>query len=252
MLSIRNLSAGYSNGYVINDISVDISENTFVGIIGKNGSGKSTFMKAVLNLIDRVTGEVLINGRVASDNDKHTLFSFVPQETFINFGFSVFEILRMSQRSYQDFIGGLTAEEKKRIDDVIDLFDLKPLLNRNILSLSGGEKKRVMIARGVSQPSDIVLLDEPLSGLDIEYQVGVFKRLSDISHKGRTVIASVHDLNLAAQFCDRIMLMNNGRLIKYGSIEEVLTYNNIKSAFGVDVYVGVNEINNKRFLIPFS
>ena len=252
MLSIRNLSAGYFKEYVIRDISIDIDNNLFVGVIGKNGSGKSTFMKAILRLVDILKGEVLIDGKRVIGDEIYRLFSYVPQENFINFDFSVYEILKMSQPSYQDFFGTLSVEEKRRIEEIIEIFDLGPLLKRSILNLSGGERRRVMIGRGLSQPSDIVLLDEPLSGLDIEHQVKVFKRISEMSHKGRIIIASIHDLNLAAQFCDRIILMDEGRLIKYGLIEEVMTYNNIKTAFGVDVYVGVNEINNKRFLIPFN
>ncbi len=251
MLRISGLSAGYSEEFVIRDICADISENLFVGIIGRNGSGKSTLIRSVAGLIPMFKGEILYNDISLTGTDRTDILSYVPQETKVLFGFSVYEILRMSQRSYGSFFGKFSQKEKRRLEEVIERFELKEILKRNVLSLSGGERRRVMVARGVAQGSDIILLDEPLSGLDIDNQVKVFQILKEISLEGKIVMASVHDLNMAAQFCDRILLIDKGRLVKFGTIEEVLTYSNIKNTFGIDVYVGVNEINGKRFLIPF-
>ncbi|MCX7958874.1 MAG: ABC transporter ATP-binding protein, partial [Deltaproteobacteria bacterium] len=237
MLTVKNLNAGYSEKTVLTDINVEFSENLFTGIIGKNGSGKSTFIKSLAGLIPFRRGEILYNGIDMIKKIRDDIVSYIPQETNVIFGFSVYEILKMSQKSYSSFSGRMTAEEKRRLEEVIEKFELQNILNRNIFSLSGGERRRVMIARGVAQKSGIVLLDEPLSGLDIDHQVRVFQILKDISSAGKIVIASVHELNMAAQFCDRIMLINNGKLVKYGTIEEVLTYSNIKNTFGIDVYV---------------
>lgn len=251
MLFIKNLSAGYNRLEVLKDISVMIEDRLFVGIIGKNGSGKSTLIKSIAGIVPFFKGEILYNGINLRDKNVSDVLSYVPQDINILFGFSVYEILKMSQKSYCKLLGRFTTEEKRVLDEVIERFELREILYRNIFSLSGGEKRRVMVARGVAQGSDIILLDEPLSGLDIDNQVKVFQILKDISLKGKLVMASVHDLNMAAQFCDRILLIDNGRLVKFGKVEEVLTYSNVKNTFGVDVYVGINEINGKRFLIPF-
>ncbi len=252
MLTIKNLSSGYNNRFVIKDISAEISESLFVGIIGKNGCGKSTLIKTMASLIPYHKGEIKFGEIDLLNIANRGFVSYIPQELSVSFGFSVYEILRMSQKSYSTFSGRLNNIEKKRIDEVIEEFELKNILYRNITTLSGGEKRRVMIARGIAQDSPIILLDEPLSGLDIDHQIRVFQILKKIASDGKIVIASIHDLNMAAQFCDKIILINEGLLVRYGKIEEVLTYNNIKTNFGVDVYVGVNEINNKRFLIPFN
>lgn len=251
MLLLSDLCAGYSKDFVLRDVSVEIESNMFVGIIGKNGSGKSTFIKALVGLVPNLVGEIIFENRRVLKNNCRDIFSYVPQESLIPFGFTVNEVLRMSQRSYRGVLGRLSQKEIERIEWVISEFELMPLVGRNIMSLSGGERKRVLIGRGVAQDSRVVLLDEPLSGLDIDNQVKVFQSLLGIAHTGRLVIASVHDLNVAAQFCDKIILIDNGRLIKYGTVEEVLTYSNVRTYFGVDVYVGINEINHKRFLIPF-
>ncbi|MGC8926587.1 MAG: ABC transporter ATP-binding protein [Myxococcota bacterium] len=252
MLKIQNLYGGYGNKYVIKNINVEIEQNIFVGIIGKNGSGKSTLIKGIAGILPYLTGEILFNQTSLRGKNGKKIISYVPQESSIIFGFSVSEILKMSQNSYTTFFGRINEEEQKRLLWITELFELKGLLDRSILTLSGGERKKVMIARGVAQMSDIILLDEPLSGLDIEHQVSVSRILKDISKNGRIVVASIHDLNIAAQFCDKILLLENGEMVKYGTVEEVLTYNIIKNTFGVDVYVGVNEINNKRFLVPFK
>ncbi len=252
MLKIQNLSAGYREDFVIRDISVEIEPNILLGIIGRNGSGKSTLIKAIAGILDFVSGKIFFRDKEVLRYNRKEIFSYIPQEIFLSFGFSVYELLRMSQRSYINFLGRLTKQENERIEETISEFELKPLLNRSILNLSGGERKRVMIARGIAQMSEVVLLDEPLSGLDIDHQVRVFESLMNIAHRGRIIIASVHDLNIAAQFCDRIILIGDGKIIKYGRVEEVLTYSNIKTYFGIEVYVGVNEINQKRFLIPFK
>ncbi|MCX7944544.1 MAG: ABC transporter ATP-binding protein [Deltaproteobacteria bacterium] len=252
MLIFQDFSAGYGNRFVLNNIDVRVDENLFIGVIGRNGSGKSTLIKSLAGLIYFVKGEIFYRGISLLKRKSLNVVSYIPQEINVVFGFSVYEILRMSQRSYQKFFSRISNSERKRLDDVIDKFELKGILDRNIFSLSGGEKKRVMIARGVAQNSDIILLDEPLSGLDIDHQIKVFQILKEISLSGRMVVASVHDLSMAAQFCDKIMLLDNGRLIRYGTVEDVLTYSNVKNTFGVEVYVGVNEINQKRFLIPFK
>lgn len=252
MLKISNLYGGYDEEYIIQDINLDIQDNIFVGVIGKNGCGKSTLLKAICGILPKLKGDIFYNQISLYERRWDGIVSYVPQESNIIFGFSVLEILKMSQTSYIKFFNKSDSVEEGRISNVIELFELRDLLNRSIFTLSGGERRRVMIARGVAQDSKIILLDEPLSGLDIEHQVTVSNTLKEIAKAGRIVVASIHDLNIAAQFCDMILLIDKGRIIKYGTVEEVLTYSNIKNTFGIDVYVGVNEINNKRFLVPFK
>ncbi len=123
---------------------------------------------------------------------------------------------------------------------------------RPIYALSGGERKRVLIARALAQAAPIIALDEPAAALDIRHQIAIFDLLADLHRRGSTVVVVVHDLNLAAAYCKRLLLLRRDAPAELGPIEQVLTYKHVREVFGVDVYVGVNEITGARYLIPMS
>jgi len=177
--------------------------------------------------------------------------SVVPQREPSVFGFTAREVVAMGRAPHTGLLGTLGPSDDDAIARALDRCDATRFADRPLSELSGGEQKRVLIARALAQRVPIVLLDEPIAFLDIKHQLA----LCDLLRKGVsdgefTVVTVLHDLNLAAQYCDRLALMRDGRLLTVGSIPDVMTYRRIREAFDADVYVGQNEINGTRYFIP--
>ena len=201
-------------------------------------------------------GVVLLKGKEISkmrENEIAKEISSVPQNPAINFDFSVWDIVMMGRYPH---LGRLSIEDKK--DEEIarrcmKLTRVQHLVNRSIMEVSGGELQRILIARALAQEARILLLDEPTSNLDINYQIEIMDLLRDLTLKKRiTVICTMHDLNLAARYCEMLILLSNGRIRAIGRPEEVMTRDNIKGAFGIDVLVEENPITNSIYVIPLG
>lgn len=249
MLSFIEVSSGYNNTEVLKDITFDIEEGSFIGIIGPNGSGKTTLLKTATKIIKPFKGEIYIQRASLNElslQELAKIIAIVPQDTVFLLPFRVIDVVLMGRIPY---LGRFSIES---IDDMeiaynalreVDAFHLK---DRFIDELSGGERQRVIIAKALAQQPKILFLDEPTMHLDISHQTDIFGLLNRLNKEtGLTIISILHDLNLASEYCDELLLMNEGSLIKKGLPGDVLNYSMIEAVYKTVVIVKENPLTSK-------
>jgi iron complex transport system ATP-binding protein len=256
MLEIKD--AGYAVGkkWLLQNVSYQFVPGKCYMICGPNGAGKSTLMKLLSLSLTTDTGEVLYNNSKVNYNKKEDYAKYravLSQQVDISFPMEVEEVVMMGR--YPHFKMNPTKEDFEICDEVIALQDLDAFRKRNFVTLSGGEKQRVQFARVLAQiwkmPKDsarILLLDEPISSLDIKYQFDFLKHVKQFLNDQTIVIAVLHDLNLALNYADEILLLNNGTLFEGGNPANVLSPENINKVFHLDF--NLHQFNNVRFLWP--
>lgn len=238
ILKIENLHFSYGKKEVLKGINFSVDNNIVVGIIGANGCGKSTLLKNISGYLKPNFGNVFIkdkNIRELSIKNRARYISYVPQEMPFNFEFNSFDIVMMGRIPFLKRFQSETEKDKDIVKNAMEITDTWKFRNLSINSLSGGERQRVYIARALAQEPSILLMDEPVSHLDIKYQIEILSLVKNLSSKGILVIAVLHDINLASQFCNKILIMKDGNIMDYGSPNKVITPKNIKSAFAIDV-----------------
>lgn len=228
------------NKQILNNISLTLSPGEIVSLIGANGAGKTSLIKLFAREIQAVSGHVALNGKPLSSigfevSARH--IAFLPQKSGLEFPFQVREVIEMGR--YPQFTG--KAFDQDIVSNVIEQFDLQKLEDRSYISLSGGEKQRVQIARVLAQLWDVedayYLFDEPTAPLDLAHQLAFFKLIRVLAEKGAGILLAIHDLNLAARFSDRVMLLKQGEVIAEGAPEDVMTADSIRLGFDVDVQI---------------
>jgi len=236
----ENLTFAYKDKSVLDGVSLSIERGEMVGILGPNGSGKTTLLK-IFSAVLRGRGEVKLNGRSIETYGKRELsrlFAMVPQESQVLFPYTVAEIVLMGRASYHS---PFALEGRKDLEVArasMELTDCLPFSDRYLHELSGGEKQRVIIARALAQEPQILLLDEPSAFLDLKHQVQVFELMRRLNReRGLTIVAALHDLNLAALFFPRLVMLRDGRIYRDGSPREVLTEKTIDEVYGIRVRV---------------
>jgi iron complex transport system ATP-binding protein len=176
----------------------------------------------------------------------------VTQEEALEFPFTALEVVLLGRFAH---LRGLGFERKADLDAAraaMAATGVSELATRPLHTLSGGERKRVLLARALAQGPEVLVLDEPAAALDIHHQIAIFELLKERHRAGVTVVVVVHDLNLAAAYCERLLLLSRGGAPITGTVEEILTYQRVRDTFGVEVYVGVNEVTGARFLLPMA
>src|SRR4030095_6103320 len=202
------------------------------------------------------TGSVFFAGRALPSYERKALaqhIAVVPQESRIELPFSALEVVLMGRSPYLKRFGFEQAHDLAVAQRAMELTGVSELAAREIHELSGGERQRVILARALAQEPRLLLLDEPTAFLDIKHQVEVYDLLKRLSRQqGLTVVAILHDLNLAALYCDRVALLKTGKVLAQGTPEQVLTYVNIKAAYDTEVYIGLNDITGKVHILPLD
>ena len=256
LLKINNLSGGYGKEEVIKDVSLEIKRGDFLGIIGPNGSGKSTLLRLMSRVLTFQKGDILLDDK---DITKIGLkefcqkVAFVPQDTMINFSFTVWEIVLMGRIPHLKRLQFETQKDFSIAGNSLFLTDTLHLKGKDIDELSAGERQRVILAKALAQEPILLLLDEPTSHLDIGHQVKILDLLKKLNRENQLSIAMVlHDLNLASEYCNRIILLNEGGIFKEGRPEEVLTYQNIETVYKTLVIVNKNPLSSKPYLVLVS
>jgi len=258
VIELEDVSFGYGGraaAPVIDRLSLRIADGEFVGIIGPNGAGKSTAVRLLLGLLRPDRGRVLLDGRDLRSYRQAELarrVAAVPQEEALEFPFSVEEVVLLGRASRLGPLGFEGPADLSAARAAMAQTGVDALADRPFHTLSGGERKRVVLARALAQDAPTLVLDEPAAALDIRHQIAIFDLLAERNARGATVVVVVHDLNLAAAYCQRLLLLVPGRPATIGGIEDVLTWRGVTEAFGADCYVGVNELTGRRFLIPMS
>lgn len=230
---------------ILNEISLGIRENEFVGLIGPNGCGKTTLLKHICKTTKPDKNVVFIDGKdvmTLTSREMAQKISVMAQENSVQFDVDVLEMVKYGRYSHRKFWEREKKEDVELCRHYIREVGMEGYENRSYLSLSGGEKQRVLLARALVQKSQFIVLDEPTNHLDVRYQ---YQILQTLKKQDITVLASIHDLNLAAMYCDRIILMNKGSIIATGTPEEVITEKNVSEIFKVKSQITVNKITGK-------
>lgn len=220
---IRNLTFVYPTLWGLRDISLQIPLGAFAAILGPNGAGKSTLMKILMKILGPYQGEIFIKNKLLqkySQIELARLVGYVPQETRFNFDFTVRDILEMGRFAHQKLWERYDPDGERVIKEMLTLTETWEFEYRSFQALSGGEKKRVVIASALVQEPQILLLDEPTNGLDVHHQLNILSLLKKINkEKNVTIVMVTHDINFAAKYCDHFTFMVNGKIIQTGGKE---------------------------------
>lgn len=257
MLEARAVSFSYRADPVLKGISVSVSPGEFVGIMGPNGSGKTTLLRCMTNYLSPRSGAVIVDGKPVSHYSSREIakiFAVVPQISSTDFPFSAYDIVMMGRIPHTaNRLGGYSTEDVAKVRGAMVRTNTWKFAKRVFNSLSGGERQRVVIARAIAQEPQALLLDEPTIFLDISGQIEIMDLVKDINRKEHmTVVAVLHDVNLAARYCDRIVLLSHGAVEAIGPPAEVLTPETIHAVYGVEVAVRKDPLSNSVYVMPRS
>ena len=245
----------YSDPWVLRDFSLEVLEGEILGIIGPNGSGKTSLLKLMAGLLHPQAGRLTLHGQDISTLDARALArqaAMVPQEHQVLFPFTVAEVVLMGRFVHQNGWGWESPEDLRIARAAIQVMDLEPLIDRTFQELPGGERQRTIIARALAQQAPILLLDEPTAFLDIKHQLEIYAMLRRLNQdRGVTIVVVSHDLNLASQYCQRLLLLHEGRGFCTGSPAEVLTAENLGIVYGCEVLIDQHpEAGTPRITLP--
>ena len=241
-LLLKDFSTGYWKNEVIKKINFELRQNEWIGIIGANGSGKSTLLKGVLKFIPTLNGDVYLADNPIKNFSRNKLskkIAYLPQKLNNNLNITVKDLISLGRSPYKNFWNfDLSEEDLKIIDEAIQIMDLNELKNKFINELSGGQSQRAFLAMTIAQNTNILLLDEPTTFLDINYQIKFLESLKNlIKIKKLSIITVLHDVNLAARFCDRIAILKEGKLIDINTPEQVINKINFMKGFEIDSHI---------------
>jgi len=247
MIEAHSISFRYHEAWVLREVSFRVEKGEFVGVIGPNGSGKTTLLKLLYRLLAPQMGEILFELVPMKKMDRRDIakrIAVVAQETQLLFPFSVLETVLMGRSPY---LGRLLFESEKDLEiarKAMEWTRILPFSERPVDELSGGERKRVFIARALAQEPDVILLDEPTANLDIQHQIEFLDLILTLNRdRGLTIVMASHDMNIASEFCDRLILLQGGRIYQMGTPEEVVTKENIESVYGCEVWIDQHPVS---------
>lgn len=251
-LEARQVSYSIQDQRILHEVSMQIREQQFVGLIGPNGSGKSTLLKNMYRLLKPENGTVLLNEqdifKQSSKNIAKNL-AVVSQETPVLFDFTVHDLVSMGRTPHKKLLELDQERDFQIVKDALNQTGITHLEKRSFSSLSGGEKKRVMVARALAQQAQILILDEPTNHLDIQHQLQLMDLIQTLH---LTVVAALHDLNIAAMYCDQIYVLQQGQIVCSGTPEEVLTPALLQDVFGVYADIQTHPLTGKPYLTYVS
>ncbi|MDF2563827.1 MAG: Iron-chelate-transporting ATPase [Massilibacillus sp.] len=240
-LTLQNIEVTVEKKKIIKSISLSVGKGDFVGIIGPNGGGKSTLLKAVYRVLKPSNGTIMFGGENMQNISLHTSakqMGVVGQFNTVNFDFTVMEMVLMGRMPHKKVFNADTQEDYKIALQALIQVGMQEAVNRQFVTLSGGEKQRIILARALAQQPQFLVLDEPTNHLDIKYQLQL---LSIVKSLGIGALAALHDLNLAAMYCTKLYVLKNGCLIASGTPREVLTKERIRDIYEIDCDVNLDE-----------
>lgn len=238
-LSIEKLSASLKGREVLRDIAFSVEPGEIVGIIGPNGAGKSTLLRSIAGLLP-YTGTITISRRNLRDitaHDRATLISYLPQEREVAWPISAAKLVALGRTPYLPPMSGPNQLDDEMVERALAWVDATKLRNRIVSDLSGGERARILIARALAQDTPLLIADEPTAGLDPAHQISLMQVFAARARADRTIIVALHEIALAARWCTRLLLFDNGQLIADGPPKDVLTTSVFEHAYGVRLHV---------------
>lgn len=245
---VQGVACRYDSIPALHGITLEIPAGEFAGVVGPNGSGKTTLLRVIHSLIRPERGVVLLRGTDAAGLTPRQVASIVatvPQQPQDGFGFSVQDIVMMGRFPHIPLLAGETQADKATARGAMERTRTWHLRARRVDELSGGERQRVLLARALAQTPEVLLLDEPTAHLDIRYQLEMMELIADLNRQGLTVIAALHDLNLASMFSRLLILLSEGHIASMGTPEEVLTRERLRDVYRADVELRPHPVTGK-------
>jgi iron complex transport system ATP-binding protein len=254
LLKTNNIVAGYDKKIIIDGINITIPSNKISVIIGANACGKSTLLKTLSRLIQPVSGEIVLGEKKLTDIPPKQLarvLGLLPQSPVAPEGITVADLVGRGRFPYQSFFKGLGKKDYEAVEEALEIMGITNLANHSVDQLSGGQRQRVWIAMALAQQTDILLLDEPTTFLDISYQVEILDLLTDLNrNRGTTIVMVLHDINLSARYADYLFALRKGKLIAEGTPSDIVTEELIKQVFDLDCQVIRDPVSDSPFIVP--
>ena len=254
LLTATNIVAGYDKKIILDGMDVVIPSNKISVIIGANASGKSTLLKTLARLIRPISGEIALDGteiKTIPSKQLAQILGLLPQSPVVPEGIIVSDLVARGRFPYQTFLKGMGKKDYEAVEEALDFMGITELANNSVDELSGGQRQRVWIAMALAQQTDILLLDEPTTFLDIAYQIEILDLLTDLNRKrGTTIVMVLHDINLSARYADYIFAVYKGNLIAQGKPSNIISEELIKNVFGLDCVVINDPVSGSPFIVP--
>ena len=252
----RNISAGYEENLILKDLDIIVPAGKFSVLIGPNGCGKSTLLKSFARLLKPKDGDVVLDGKSIYDIPTQRLskqIGLLPQSPIVPAGITVADLVARGRFPYQNLFGQLSKADYKAIADAMEAMGIADLADKSVDSLSGGQRQRVWIALVLAQDTDILLLDEPTTYLDIAYQVEILDCLAKLNKtKKTTIVAILHDINLSIRYADHIFAMKKGKLIAEGAPRDIITPELMMQVYGMESDIITDPATGDPYVIPRS
>jgi iron complex transport system ATP-binding protein len=240
-LEVLELSVRAGPKTLIADVNLSVDAGTWCTVIGPNGAGKTTLVETVAGLRRSSHGTVTLSGesvRAMNERQRALRVALVPQHPIIPFGMSVHDYVALGRTAYHGLLRAPSARDRRCVEDVLDRLSLNEFAARDVATLSGGERQRMVLARALAQATPVMVLDEPITGLDLRHQIAILELLQhEVRESGLTVLATLHDLTLAGQFADRLVLLDHGRLVLDGPSGEVVRSRQLEECYGMQLRV---------------
>lgn len=255
-IEVNNLRVAYDDRIIINDLSLKIPKGKITMIIGANGCGKSTFLKTIARILPAKRGDIIINGTNIKKHAPKELakqMAVLPQSPSVPNGLLVKELVSYGRFPYQTPMGGLKEEDMEMVDWALESTNMSEFANRPIEALSGGQRQRAWISMALAQGTDILLLDEPTTYLDMSHQLEILKLLKELNEKnGTTIVIVLHELNNATKFADHLIGFKAGSVVFEGRPVDVVTNENLKKLYGIDAKLQLDETGSYPICVDFE
>lgn len=254
VLTADHLKTGYDGKVIIDDMSITVPDGRVSVIIGGNGCGKSTLLKTLARLLKPMGGQVLVDGKAIHSIPTKKLaqqLGLLPQSPIVPDGVRVADLVARGRFPYQPFLGGMSKEDLEAVSEAMEAMGIMDLADRGVDELSGGQRQRVWIAMALAQQTDILLLDEPTTYLDIAYQIEILDLLSELNHQRHTTVVMVlHDINLSSRYADYMFALRHGELYCQGTPEQVVTEQTMRDVFDLDCMIIADPVSGSPFIVP--
>lgn len=253
MIKVQDLEFYYGNKKILDNISFEVESGEILGILGPNGSGKTTLLNVLNGVLKKKNGDIFIKNKKIEDYSRKELakiMAILPQDMSPSFDFTVYEIVSMGRYPHLGLLDSFSEKDEKMIENAMEITDVLKFKNKSIREISGGERQRVFIARAIAQEPEIILLDEPTSNLDLKYQIEILDIIEKMRKEGKTIIISMHDVNLAIKYCSRLALLSSGKIYAIGKPDEIIDEKSISEVYGIEGKIIRNGNNRIVFVLP--
>lgn len=255
-LSARGLCAGYGGQKILKQVDLDIASGSISAIVGANACGKSTLLKCLSRQLPALAGEVYLEGQPIGKLGAKAFarrLGFLPQNPIAPEGITVLDLVSRGRHPHHGLFARWTAADEAAVAHALEVTQTTSLAERDIAALSGGQRQRVWIAMALAQETDVLLLDEPTSFLDVCHQIEVLELLAELNRmRGTTIVMVLHELNLAARYADVMIGLRGGCIHTYGQPSEVLTAENVRAIFGLESLIMPDPISGRPMMVPRS